>query len=90
MHRPMLQKVFIILLHQLLNNFTASITIASIKSKIESRLIKCMAFILNERGLSVSFFLRYKYSAICCNIPIGIIIYVTTNVKVKSVNAAIC
>ena len=84
----MRQKAFTILLVYLRNNFIARIIIAVIKSKIESRLIKCMAFILNERGLLGSFFLIYKYSATCVNIPIAVIVYVLTNLTFKFVNIA--
>jgi len=72
MHRPMLLKAFIIFSHYLLNNFTAIIIKATIKSKIESRLIKCMALTFVDFGLLGSFFFKKRYSAIWLKIPISI------------------
>jgi hypothetical protein len=64
MHLPMLLKVFTVILLNYLNNFTASIIIASKNNKIDSLFIPCIYFTHCVLGALGSFFLRYKYCAI--------------------------
>ena len=66
----MQQKAFTIFLPHRLNSFTASIIMANKKRKIDIRLIPCIYFMNPVRGELGSFFLIYKYSATCLNIPI--------------------
>jgi hypothetical protein len=59
------------LLPYFFSSFTVRIIIAKRKSNMDSRLMPCMYLSHCVRGALGSFFLRYKYSATCLNIPIS-------------------
>ncbi len=64
MHQPMQQQAFTTTSLPYLNNFIASMIMASRNNRIDNLLIKCIFFTNDELGRLGSFFFRYKYSAI--------------------------